>query len=76
MGRPLPEPETMSFQITVRYGTRYQRYHTVEVEGADVRDALRAAADALPEEIALEADLVELRVAVDPEKRTFMGEEP
>jgi N12 class adenine-specific DNA methylase len=65
----------MRFQVTVRYGSRYQRYHTLEVDGTDVRDALRAAAEEVPEEIAGEADLVEMRPAVDPEKRSYLGEE-
>ncbi len=62
----------MTFQITVRYGTRYQRYHTYVVEGGDAREALRAAADAMPDEIAPEADLVELRVSVDPDERRYV----
>ena len=65
----------MHYQITVRYGGRYQRYHTLVVEAADVAEALRGAADEMPAEIAAEADLVELRVAVDPEQRTYVGEE-
>jgi hypothetical protein len=64
----------MEFQITVRYGGRYQRYHTYQVSAGDAREALEAAARALPDEIAPEADLVEMRVAVDPEERTFTGE--
>ncbi len=62
----------MHFDITVRYGGRRQRYHTYTVEGADAREALRAAADAMPDEVAPEADLVELRVAVDPDERTYL----
>jgi hypothetical protein len=64
----------MVFQVTVRYGERYQRYHTYEVSAADAREALEAAARAMPPEIAAEADLVEMRVAVDPDARKFMGE--
>lgn len=62
----------MHFDITVRYGGRRQRYHTYRVEAGDAREALRAAADALPDEVAPEADLVELRVAVDPDERTYL----
>lgn len=64
----------MHFQVTVRYGERYQRYHTYIVEAEDSREALNAAAHALPAEIVPHVDLVELRVAVDPEKRTFIEE--
>jgi hypothetical protein len=65
----------MTFQITVRYGTRHQRYHTFSVDAADARAALAEAARALPEEVAAEADLVEVRVAVDPDARTYLGED-
>jgi len=65
----------MHFQVTVRYGSQYQRYHTLAVEGPTVREALRAAADALPEEIADEADLVEMRPSVDPDERSYLGED-
>jgi hypothetical protein len=64
----------MTFQITVRYGGRYQRYHTFTVEAVDARAALEEAARALPDEVAAEADLVELRVAVDPDQRHYLGE--
>jgi hypothetical protein len=57
------------YQITVRYGRRYQRYHTLDVEATDVAQALRRAADSLPEEILPDADLVEIRIAVGPESR-------
>ena len=62
----------MTFQITVRYGTRYQRYHTFEVDTPDVRAALSAAAVALPDTVVEEADLVEIRRAVDPDARTYL----
>jgi hypothetical protein len=57
-----------TYQITVRYGRRYQRYHTFTVDAQDVVDALRLAADHVPPEILPEADLVELRPAVDPDR--------
>lgn len=63
----------MEFRITVRYGTRRQRYHMYTVSGTDAREALRAAAADMPDEVAPEADLVELRVAVDPEDRGHEG---
>ncbi len=61
----------MNFQVTVRFGSRYQRYHTFVVEAANARDALAAAANQMPEEIAAEADLVEVRVAIDPDDRPY-----
>lgn len=63
----------MAFQITVRYGERYQRYHTFVVEAGDVREALATAARELPDDVAREADLVEVRIAVDPDERDFLG---
>ncbi len=65
----------MRFQVTVRYGGSRQRYHTFAVDAADAASALRAAADETPPEIAGDADLVELRIAVDPDERAYLGEE-
>lgn len=64
-----------TWTVTVRYGTRRQRYHTVDVDADDIADALRAAADAVPDEITDAADLVEIRRAVDPDRRSYLGEE-
>ncbi len=65
----------MRYQITVRYGGARQRYHTLVVEADDAVHALRSAADEIPGEIAPVVDLVELRVAVDPEGRQYLGDE-
>lgn len=65
----------MRFQVTVRYGGSRQRYHTFVVDAADAATALRAAADETPPQIAADADLVELRIAVDPDDRTYLGED-
>ena len=64
----------MRYQVTVRYGGRRQRYHTYAVEAADAGAALRAAAAEMPDEVRTDADLVELRPAVDPEARSYVGE--
>jgi len=66
----------MQYQVTVRYGGSRQRYDTFVVEATDAAEALRAAAERMPPEIAPDADLVELRVAVDPERRSYLEEEP
>jgi hypothetical protein len=58
----------MNYQITVRYGTRTQRYLTMAVEAPDVPAALRKAADGIPRDIAPQVDLVELRGAPDFDK--------
>ncbi len=65
----------MLFQITVRYGGRYQRYHTYTVEASDACEAMMAGAEDMPEDIASEADLVELRLFVDPDARSYEGED-
>lgn len=65
----------MHYQITVRYGGRHQRYHTYVVEAEDARAALSVAGGQMPSDIAAEADLVELRIAVDPEKRAYLDDE-
>ncbi len=65
----------MRYQITLRYGGRHQRYHTYVVEAADARLALEVAAGKMPDEIVTEVDLVELRVAVDPDRRAYLGGE-
>lgn len=61
-----------SFQVTVRYGSRPQRYHTYRVDADDVVGALRTAADEVPGEIAGEADLVEVRPVPDPDGREYV----
>jgi len=57
------------YRITVRYGERFQRYHTFSVQAPDVAEALRLAAAGVPPEILPVADLVELRVAATPDSR-------
>jgi hypothetical protein len=64
----------MKFQVTVRHGGQRQRYHTYEVEAHDAATALRLAAERMPPEISGETDLVELRVAQDPDSRGYLGE--
>lgn len=61
----------MNYQITIRYGRRIQRYHSLTVEAPDAAGALRAAADGIPTEILGEVDIVELREAPDFDKASF-----
>lgn len=65
----------MDYRVTVRYGERRQRHHTLEVQASDVAEALRLAATRIPSEIVSTADLVEIRPAPDPEARSYLGEE-
>jgi hypothetical protein len=64
----------MKYQVTVRHGRQRQRYHTFVVEAVDIGAATRVAAEQMPVEIAQEADLVELRLAIDPDERSYVGE--
>jgi len=66
---------TRSYQVTVRYGSRRQRYHTFRVDAEDVVQALRVAAKEIPDEISPEADLVEIRPVTRPDDRRYVGEE-
>jgi len=60
------------YRVTVRYGRRYQRYHTLDVEAGDVAGALRLGADGIPEVVLAEADLVEVRAFVEAEERRYL----
>ena len=64
----------MNYQITVRFGGRHQRYHTFKVSADNAAEALRQAADNVPKEIATDVDLVELRVAISPDERSYLDE--
>jgi len=64
----------MDYQLTVRYGRKQQRYFSLTLSAPNLQAALRTAAESLPDEVAPEADLVELREAPDFEK-TFESSE-
>ncbi|MDC0160120.1 hypothetical protein OAJ07_01505 [Gemmatimonadales bacterium] len=64
----------MNYQITVRFGGQRQRYHTFNVSANDAATALHQAADEIPAEIVSDVDLVELRVAIDPDRRSYLEE--
>jgi hypothetical protein len=65
----------MQFQVTVRYGDGRQRYHLFTVEAPGIAAAMETAAGQLPDEVAREGTLVEIRPAVDPEDRSYLGDE-
>ena len=81
----------MSFQITVRYGTRHHRYHTHERNVTDEQIRASAATGGVvcvsgvsiflgtdapdADDVARHADLVEMRPAVDPDARSYLGED-
>lgn len=65
----------MNYQVTIRYGRKFQRYHSISVEGTNAVEALRSAADQIPSEIAHEVDIVELREAPDFDKNIHQEDE-
>lgn len=65
-----------TYRATFRYGDQRPRYEMIDVEAADLRDALRAAADRVPDEVAVTAELVEVRRQADPDAREYVGDGP
>jgi len=64
----------MKYQVTVRYGRKAVRYLSLAVEAPDAVVALRKAADAVPDEVAPDVDIVELREAPDFDKTLLPGD--
>lgn len=60
-----------SYRITFRYGAPRALYKMLDIDAADLRAAMRAAADQVAEEVAESAELVEVRVQKDDDDRTF-----
>lgn len=60
-----------SYRMTVRYGEPRPRYHMEDVEAASLPDALRQAAESLPDDVAATAELVEIRRMRAPEEREY-----
>jgi hypothetical protein len=61
------------FRVTIRHG-RPQRYHVVDVEAEDLRDAARQAAAHVPAGDDGHADLLEIRAQPEPAAREYVGE--
>jgi hypothetical protein len=61
-----------SYRVTIRYAAAGgMRYHVDDVAAQTLADALRLAAERMPQGVAATADLAEIRVQIEPEKRTF-----
>lgn len=56
-----------TYQVTIRYQRHLQRYEIIQVEAANLRDAMSEAAARFPEELIDRSDLVEVRLANPPE---------
>ena len=63
-----------SYRVTFRYGAPRVLYEVLDVEAADIRAALRAAADKVSDPVASTAELVELRLQSDPAEREYTPE--
>ena len=61
------------YRVTIRCGDSGKRYEMLDVEAATLREALVRAAEEFPPEAEATADLVEIRVQVDPEAREYVG---
>lgn len=59
------------YRVAIRYGDSGAHYEILEVEAETLREALRRAADELPEEAETTADLAEVRLQVDPDAREY-----
>ncbi|UCC83159.1 MAG: hypothetical protein JSW46_19770 [Gemmatimonadota bacterium] len=51
------------YRVTIRYLGQVQQYEVFEVEAADLREALIAAAERFGDVLAESADLIEIRVS-------------
>ena len=59
------------YRVTVRFGAPRARYEMLDVEAADLREALREAASRIPDEVASTADLAEVRRQTPPDDRDY-----
>ncbi|HET9440473.1 MAG TPA: hypothetical protein VFO52_09890 [Longimicrobiales bacterium] len=60
--------------MTLRHGAPGKRYHMVDLDAPDMRAALMQAVNAFPPDAERTADLIEIRVSVDPERRDYTPE--
>jgi hypothetical protein len=54
-----------TYRMTLRHGAPGQRYHVVDFEATDLREALLQAVNAFPAGSEATADLMEIRVHVE-----------
>lgn len=61
------------YRATIRYAAAGRhRYHLEDVDAPSLMDALRLAAERVPDDVRASADLAEVRPQVDPERREFV----
>jgi len=63
-----------TYRMTLRHGSPGKRYHMVDFEATDLRAALMQAVNAFPPGAEASADLVEIRVHVEADQRTYTPE--
>lgn len=63
-----------SYRATFRYGGARPRYEMLDIDAADLRAALRDAADRLSDDVAETAELVEIRRQTEPDEREYTPE--
>lgn len=63
-----------TFRMTLRHGAPGKRYHVVDIEADNLRAAMTQAVNAFPPGAESSADLVEIRVHVEPEQRHYAPE--
>lgn len=63
-----------SYRATFRYGGVRPQYHMLDLEAPGLREALRAAAEGIDDDVAATAELVEIRLQRDPEEREYSPE--
>lgn len=57
------------YRMAIRFGEVRQTYHVADVDAPSLREALREAAAAIPDDVDDTADLVEIRRTVHPDAR-------
>lgn len=59
------------FRATIRHGAPRPRYQVEDVQAGDLRDAMRRVLDRIGDDVAADADLVEIRLQSDPDDRDY-----
>ncbi len=62
----------MEFQLTIRHGGKSPRYHMATLPATSLAELLEALPRGIPEDVLGDADLVEIRPAVDPDRREYL----
>ncbi len=58
-----------TYRVTVRYGVGRYHYHVEDVEAPELASALARAAERMPPDVTVSAELAEVRRLVEPDAR-------